>query len=129
MIRLPRSVTAVAFKAVNGELAWSRADIESALLAIRDAGLATLGGEVWRIVGPDTWDGLIPDRVGGPPGVWHWETEPRQDHEDWQTHCTRTAALSITAVHDISQRLQEEVPPDILDSLRFNVTYVDESEA
>jgi hypothetical protein len=128
MAELPLAITSLAFKAANGELAWSFADVENALVAIRDAGLATLGGEVWRIVGPEAWDGLFPDRFGGPAGVWHWETEPREEHEDWQTYCQRTAVLSISAAHDIAQRVQREVAPEILDSLRFNVTYVDENE-
>jgi hypothetical protein len=125
---LPRSVTSVAFKAANGELAWSCADIDNALVAIRDAGLATLGVEVWRIVGPGAWDGLIPDRAGGPPGVWHWETEPRGEDESWQAYCERAAVLSTSAVRDIVERLRQEVAPDVLEVLRFNVTYVDENE-
>jgi hypothetical protein len=115
-----------AFVAANGEFAWRRQDIEHALRAISDSGHATLGGEVWLITGEHSWDGLIPSLSGGPPGVWHWETKPRSASESWQQYCARTAAESVEAVRNI--RVEQDTPPELVDRLRFNVTYVAETE-
>ena len=122
MRALPELPAGGAFVAANGEFAWRRQDIEHALNAIRDSGRATLGGEVWLITGEHTWDGLIPSLGGGPPGIWHWETEPRSASESWQQYCERTAADSVEAVRGM--RVEQDTPPELIDRLRFNVTYV-----
>jgi hypothetical protein len=124
MSALSEMPAAGAFVAANGEFAWRRQDIEPALNAIRDSGRATLGGEVWLITGEHSWDGLIPSLGGGPPGVWHWETEPRSASESWQQYCARTAAESVEAVRDM--RVERDTLPELIDRLRFNVTYVTE---
>jgi hypothetical protein len=124
---LPHSITAAAFRATNGEFGWRRADIEQALLAIRDSRQATLGGEVWRIIGPGDWHGLIPDRNGGDPGVWSWDTTPRSAGESWEAYCERTASESIEAVRGMT--VEQETVPEVVEHLRFNVCYVDETEA
>jgi hypothetical protein len=126
MSALSEVPAAGAFVAANGELAWTRQDIEPALNAIRDSGRAILGGEVWLITGEHSWDGLIPFRGGGPPGVWHWETEPRFPSESWQQYCARTAARSVEVVRGMP--VEQETPSDLIDRLRFNVTYVAEQE-
>ena len=114
--------SAGAFVASNGELAWRRDDIETALNAIRDSDQAILGGEVWIITGEHSWDGLIPQRGGGPPAVWHWETKPRSASESWRQYCTRTTAESVKAVRDM--RVEQATPPELIGRLRFNVTYI-----
>ena len=124
MSALSKIPVAGAFVAANGEFAWRRRDIERALNAIRDSGNATLGGEVWLITGEHSWNGLIPSLGGGPPGVWHWETQPRSASESWQQYCARTAAESVKAVRDI--RVEQETPSELIDRLRFNVTYAAE---
>jgi hypothetical protein len=111
-----------AFVAANGEFAWRRQDIERALNAIRDSGRATLGGEVWLITGEHSWDGLIPALGDGPPVVWHWETEARSASESWQQYCVRTAAESIEATRNL--QVEQGTPRELIDRLRFNVTYV-----
>ena len=115
-----------AFVASNGELAWRREDINAALTAIRDSGHAILGGEVWLIIGEHSWDGLIPQRGGGPPGVWSWDTGSRLSGESWRDYCDRTAAESMQMVTSLS--VESETPPELIDRLRFNVTYVAESK-
>jgi hypothetical protein len=115
-----------AFVATNGEFAWRRQDIEHALNAIRDSGYSTLGGEVWLITGEHTWDGLIPQRGGGPPAVWSWNTTPRSQGGSWRDYCHRTAAESIQTLRSMS--VEEETPPELIAQLRFNVTYVAEPE-
>jgi hypothetical protein len=61
---LPEAVKACAYKASNGEYAWTRSHVGSALQAIAATAQATLGGEVWA-VGPEGIWGAIPTARGG----------------------------------------------------------------
>jgi hypothetical protein len=117
---LPDPITAVAYPAANGELGWRREDIPAALSAIVASGQAILGGEVWVVLGCGRWDGLVPDRQGGPPGVWHWATAPRAAGEDWPTYCRRTAEKSARVIAEM--RVEEECAPAVRDRLYFNLT-------
>ena len=129
MSALPYSVTSTAFVASNGEFGWRRDDIEHAIHAIKDTGYAILGGEAWLVTGPHSWYGIIPKRDGSTPAVHHWETEPRSADESWQAYCARTARESIDTVLPMAAALERETPADLVDRLRFNVTYVAEQEA
>jgi hypothetical protein len=122
MTALPEPITAVAYRAANGELAWRRADLPAALVALAQSGLAVLGGEVWVAVGEGRWVGLIPDAHGGAPGVWHWNTAPRAAGETWSAFCRRTAEESAQAV--AGMQVEEESSPAVRDRLYFNLTYV-----
>jgi hypothetical protein len=124
---LPEPIAAVAYRAVNGELAWRRADLPSALLAIVQSGMAVLGGEVWLALGEGRWDGLIPDAHGGLPGVWDWDVTPQATGETWSAYCRRAAEESARAV--AGMRVEEESDPAVGDRLYFNLTYVTEAEA
>jgi hypothetical protein len=123
---VPAPATPPAFTARNGELAWRREDIEDALTLLAADARAVLGGEVWLITGADSWDGLIPQRDGSAPGVYSWDTAPRAAAESWPTYCQRTASESVEAVRAI--RVEQETLPELVDRLRFNVTYVAEQE-
>jgi hypothetical protein len=79
-----------AFLAPNGEYAWRREDVPTALTSLADAGCAILGGEVWMVI-DEKIHGVIPSAIDEPPGVWPWDTEPRTDSEDWTEFCHRTA--------------------------------------
>ena len=127
MEELPESIIAVAYRASTGELAWRRADIPAALSAIAASGQAVLGGEVWVAVGDGRWHGLVPDKHGGPPGVWHWDTAPRAAGESWPAYCARAAEESAQAVAGL--RIEEESDPSVRDRLFFNLTYIPEAEA
>ena len=118
--------TPPAFTASNGELAWRREQIEDTLNSLAADGRAILGGEVWLITGSDTWHGLIPQRDGSAPGVYSWDTVARSAAESWSAYCQRTASESIEAVRAI--RVEQETFPELVDRLRFNVTYVAEQE-
>ena len=120
------SATPPAFRARNGELAWRRADIEGALTSLAADARAILGGEVWLITGGDSWDGLIPQRDGSAPGIYSWDTAPRAAAESWPVYCHRTASESVEAVRAI--QVEQETLPELVDRLRFNVTYVAEQE-
>lgn len=127
MAALPESITAVAYRASNGELAWRREHIRAALAAIAASGQAVLGGEVWVTLGGGRWDGLVPDRHGGPPGVWHWSTAPRAAGESWLAYCGRVAEESARAVAGL--QVEEESDPTVLERLFFNLTYITEAES
>ena len=126
MAALPESVTSVAYRAGNGELAWQRDDVPAALAAIADSGHALLGGEVWVTLGHGSWTGLVPDRNGGPDGVWTWSTNERAETETWQDYCKRTAKDSERVVADL--RVEEEADPLVLGRLYFNFTYFSEPD-
>ena len=124
MSTLPDSVTSNAFVASNGEFGWRYEDIERAIHAIRDSGYAILGGEAWLVTGPHSWHGIIPQRDGSTPAVYRWETEPRSAGESCQAYCARTARESIDASHALASALAQEIPLELVDRVRFNVTYV-----
>lgn len=124
---LPELITSCAYRASNGELAWRRQDVPAALSAIAACGQAVLSGEVWIALGDGRWYGLIPDRCGGPDGVWHWSTAPRSTDELWQAYCDRAAEESA---HIVAQmRVEEESASSVEGKLWFNLTYVPEAEA
>ncbi len=110
-----------AYRAANGELAWRREDVAEALAAIADADLATLGGEVWLVI-DDKIHGMIPSDTNEPPGVWPWDTKPRNDTESWSEYCRRTAEESISAVNDMA--VESQCRKDVRNYIRFNVTFV-----
>jgi hypothetical protein len=127
MTALPEPITAAAYRASNGELAWRRSDIPAALSAIAASGQAVLGGEVWIAVGEGRWHGMVPDRLGGLPGVWHWDTAPRAAGESWPVYCRRAAEESARAVTEL--RVEEESDPAVWSRLFFNLTFVGEAES
>jgi hypothetical protein len=126
MTTLPERITSVAYRATNGELAWRRADLPAAISAIAASGQAILGGEVWVALGGGRWGGLVPDRHGGPPGVWHWDTAQRAAGENWSAYCRRVAEESARVVDEM--RVEEESAPAVQHRLFFNLTFVQEAE-
>ncbi len=126
MSAMPNIPAAGAFVASNGELAWRREDTKQALDALRDSGRAILGGEIWLITGDHSWTGLVPQRNGGPKNVWSWTTGARTSNESWSDYCHRTAAESADKIR--SMPVEQETPPQLIEKLRFNLTYVAESE-
>ena len=127
MRELPAHATAQAFKAANGEYAWKRADVATALGAISASGQAVLGGEVW-VVTKGRRLGLVPSSDGQePPRVWHWDTAEQERSEPWREYCARTAAESNAVVN--AMRVEDYSRQDVRDHLFFNLTFVDENDA
>jgi hypothetical protein len=126
MTGLDPEVCSKAFRARNGELAWRREDVDLAINAIQKSGRAILGWEVW-LVENDQWTGLIPSFRDEPDGVWSFVTSPRRSDENWSAYCTRTAQETQSQIK--TQPVEAESSPKVRDRLRFNFTFVDESEA
>lgn len=128
MKSLPRKIVAKAYVPQRAkELAWRRPDVPEALRAIVASGQAVLGGEVWVVQNTkDNWQGLVPDRNGGPPGVWHWETTAKGDSESWQRYCERTAEESLTAVSNM--KVEENASPEVAEHIWFNISYIEPNE-
>ena len=124
---LPYALTTLAFQASNGELAWRRADIASAVIAMRDSQKAILAGEIWLVGVDGTWTGLIPDRSGGPSGIHGWVSEPRMESESWKEYCDRTLEVSLHALHEIN--VEQETLPELAGLIWFNVSYIGEYES
>ncbi len=97
---IPAGIGEKAYRASNGEYAWRREDLPEALHAIAGERLAALGGEFWAIVNNQI-TGLIPGAKAEPPGVWSWDTSPRNQQESWAEYCVRTAEESIKAVEQM----------------------------
>jgi hypothetical protein len=54
------------------------------------------------------------------------KTQLRSSNESWAQYCARTAAESIRAVRGLP--VEQDTPAELVDRLRFNVTYVAEAE-
>ena len=122
---LPASAARKAYRAASGEYAWRREDLPAALRAIAAQRIAVLGGEVWAIV-DDQILGSIPSVRAEPPGVWSWDTSPRDQQESWATYCDRIAEDSIKRVAEME--VEQEAHPDVRNSLYFNVCFVTEDD-
>lgn len=125
-MQLPDHITAIAYHASNGELAWKQSHIPAAVAAIAGQGMAILGGEVWMALGDGRWDGRIPSRDGSPGGVWGWDTTVRAEGESWQAFCERMGAELVRVA--ASMAFEDEVHPSVLDRLWINLCYVTETE-
>lgn len=120
---LPAEIVNLAFESSNGELAWKRAYIEDALIAISGTNRAILGGEVWVV-----FDGKIVSMIPGQtPSVWQWETEVRGEDEEWSHYCKCTVKHSLEIVRNM--KVEEEVSPNVREQIFFNVTFTEEENA
>lgn len=125
MTALSADLLARAFRAGNGEVAWTREDAARAAEALADAGLAILGGEVWLVGDGGWWDTRIPTAEGD-AAVHSWAPDPpiRQDCESWAEFCARTR--DYTAVVLAAAELDAIVPPPLRERLRYHLTWVSE---
>jgi len=70
---------------------------------------------------------MVPNLLGGPPGVWNWDTSARTTGESWSAYCGRVAEESTRIVDEI--RVEEESALEVRDQLFFNLTYITEEES
>lgn len=122
MYSLPDEITAIAYRASNGELAWQRKDVARAIEAIRRRGFAILGWEVWIAVGNGDWHGIIPT-VQGRREIRGGETAGCSVGESWQQHCDRTAAQTLQQIEDTPE---SDCDPEVRNQLRYNLSFVAE---
>jgi hypothetical protein len=121
----PAELEGVAFRANNGEFAWTRYLIPEVVDTLRRHEVGILGGELWWV--PDDskdWVGVIPQR-NGPPGVYVWETK-RQSGELWTQFVERSASETLSAVGQWPS--PEDLPPDLPGRILYNLTWVSEAE-
>ena len=81
-------------------------------------------------VGEGRWHGMVPDRRGGPPGVWPFGTPLGRGR--WRELAGvlpphRPAEESARAVTAL--RVEEESDPAVWSRLFFNLTFVGEAES
>ena len=120
---LPVSLLQKAFRASNGELAWTRSDAIEAAKALTISGMAILGGEVWLTDEDGHWQGNIPQADGGPDGIYAWELEPsRRSSETWQEFCARARDHTLLVLGRMN--VERDVAPELRPKLRYNLTYV-----
>jgi hypothetical protein len=124
MKRLPEEIVSSAFTAVNGEYAWQRADVFTALRVIAQTGQAILGGEAWAIEDKKTW-AMIPD-TRGETGIWAWETLPYKATELWSDYCFRTCDESIRVIQEME--VENAVDQQFSSHIFYNLTYIEQNE-
>ncbi len=113
-----------AFRTVNGEFGWTRAQIPMVVDLLRSHGMGILGGELWWVGDAATdWD-LVPQR-DGPPGVYVWETN-RRSGELWADFVERGANDAIAAVERFPA--PGDLPPNLPGRVLYNLTWVSEVE-
>jgi hypothetical protein len=114
-----------AYRAQNGEYAWTRSYVGAAVAQLAAAGEAILGGEVWVVVGAKAILAIIPDRAGANK-VYHWSVPSRGRNEPWPDFVRRAAAVALDAVEGL--RAEEDVRADLAPFVRYNLTYVGQAE-
>jgi|HubBroStandDraft_4_1064222.scaffolds.fasta_scaffold1022334_1 hypothetical protein len=114
-----------AFRASNGELGWSRAQIPEVVHVLCSHGFGILGGELWWIRdGCTDIVSLIPQRNGS-PGVYVWETT-REPEESWADFVKRGASNALAAV--ARWPLEGDLPPDLGGRILYNLTWASHAE-
>ena len=126
MTGLPDALLARAFRARNGDLAWTRDDALRAAEALAAGGLAVLGGEVWLVGDDGWWDARLPTDDGTPPAAHSWAPDPpdRQDSESWAEFCARTR--DYTAAVLAAAEAEALTPPTLRPRLRYYLSCTSE---
>src|SRR6266567_8655749 len=121
----PRELERHAFRAGNGELGWTRAQIPAVVSFLRSQGMGILGGELWWVSdGSTDWVGAIPQRHG-PPGVYVWETNHKSG-EPWAVFIERGATDALVAVE--KWPMSSDLPPDLPGWILYNLTWCSEAK-
>tara|TARA_R100000027_G_scaffold49695_1_gene38208 strand:+ start:1238 stop:1666 length:429 start_codon:yes stop_codon:yes gene_type:complete len=118
---LPSILTARAFTASNGELAWKRQDLEEVVSAYAELGYAVEAFEVWVVNDKGQWNGFFPMRDGS-EHICVYDVAARRGEAD--SEFARRCASEITEkVKEID--IESEIDPKCLPWVRYNL-YVDE---
>jgi hypothetical protein len=122
---IPESLTEQAFRATNGEFAWTQAQALEVVPILAGRDVAILGGELWWVLGPaGDWSGMIPQE-NGPDAVYAWETHRLPD-ESWLAFVRRCASETLAAVKSLPR--PGELPSNLPGRILYNLTWVSESD-
>lgn len=118
---LPEEIISSVFIADNGEYAWQRPHIFTALRAIAETEHAILGGDVWVVE-----EGKIVSLFPGVKGVRMWDTLPNNDNESWSDYCRRTCDESIREIEKI--QIEDVVSRESRQYIFYNPTYIEQND-
>ena len=127
---------AKAVTAANGELAWNKDNVPSAITELIAANYAVLGGEAWLAVRKAEVPPLtrLDDRrfilglIRGKDGkdyVFHWDCEKKTD-ETWGEYVRRSAGEALS--HISKMNVEDFVSPELAGAVYYNLTYINEKE-
>ena len=128
----PKAVTAA-----NGELAWNKDDVASAITELIAANFAVLGGEVWLAVRKAEIPPLtqlndkrfILGLIKGKDGkdyVFHWDCEKKAD-ETWSEYVKRSGQEALSHIRKMN--VEDFVSPELAGAVFYNLTYTSEEQS
>jgi uncharacterized protein (DUF2164 family) len=129
-----QATTAKAVTAANGELAWNKDNVASAIAELIAANYAVLGGEVWLAVQkaevpPLTQlddKRLVLGLVKGKDGkdyVFHWDCDKKAT-ETWSEYVRRSAEEALSHIQEMN--VEDFVSPELAGGIYYNLTYTSE---
>ena len=127
---------AKAVTAANGELAWNKDDVASAIAELIAANFAVLGGEVWLAVRKAEIPPLtqlndkrfILGLIKGKDGkdyVFYWDCEKKAD-ETWSEYVRRSGQEALSHIRKMN--VEDFVSPELAGAVYYNLTYINEKE-
>jgi hypothetical protein len=125
---------AKAVTAANGELAWNKDDVASAIAELIAANFAVLGGEVWLAVRKAEIPPLtqlndkrfILGLIKGKDYVFHWDCEKKAD-ETWSEYVRRSGQEALSHIRKMN--VEDFVSPELAGAVYYNLTYISEEES
>jgi hypothetical protein len=110
----------------SGEVAWPLDRAGDAAAWIASQGLAIVGGEAWLVDQAGRIMAVIPVTGSTIPAVRGWSVRGRQPDEQWAGFVARCLNDALTALRREGETINDEVPADLRDQLRYNMTCVSE---
>jgi uncharacterized protein (DUF2164 family) len=128
---------AKAVTAANGELAWNKDDVASAIAELVAANFAVLGGEVWLAVRKAEIPPLtqlndkrfILGLIKGKDGkdyVFHWDCDKKAT-ETWSEYVRRSAEEALSHIQEMN--VEDFVSPELAGGIYYNLTYTSEEQS
>ena len=121
MKSLPAEIVSSAIIVANGEYAWQRSHIFTALRAITEKGQAILGGDIWVVKDGKTY-GVFSKKVG----MRLWDISPYKDDELWSDYCRRTCDESILEIE--KTQIEDAVDEESRQYLFYNPAFIEQND-
>jgi hypothetical protein len=122
---IPKRLESEAFRAPNGEFAWTRNQARELVPILAAHQTAVLGGELWWVAGnPPDLSATIP-QAEGPSAVYAWETR-RQADERWLQFVDRCAVETLSAIMELPR--EGELPSNVQGRVLYNLTWATEKD-